>query len=335
MTTTSQPLVNVVTPVYNGEKYLAKCIESVLSQTYRNWQYTIVNNCSTDNTEQIATRYAATDARITVINNKQFVGVIENHNIAFSLVPSDSKYCKVVCADDWIYPECIACMVELAEDNPSTGIVGAYVINARGVASIGLPYDQTVFSGREVCRAYLLGDLDAFATPSAVLYRSDLVRSYAPFFPGSAPSADLSAGLVSLQKWDFGFVHQVLSFQRIHLDAISLELEKLHSFMVDRLDMLAEYGPIFLTETERKTRQAYLLREYYRYLALGLVNFEAKEFWNFHKCRLERLGQRLSWARLMLAVLEKSVDLLGNPKQTAEKVLRRMGTKGEPRPRFD
>jgi len=51
------PLVSIVTPVYNGEPYLAECIESVLAQTYPNWEYIIQNNCSTDRTLEIASEY--------------------------------------------------------------------------------------------------------------------------------------------------------------------------------------------------------------------------------------------------------------------------------------
>jgi glycosyltransferase involved in cell wall biosynthesis len=54
--------VSVVTPVFNGEKYLRACIESVLAQSYDNWDYTIVDNCSTDSTLAIAHEYAATRA---------------------------------------------------------------------------------------------------------------------------------------------------------------------------------------------------------------------------------------------------------------------------------
>jgi glycosyltransferase involved in cell wall biosynthesis len=50
----AQPLVSVVTPVYNGAEYLRQCIESVLAQSYENWDYLIVNNCSKDRTLEIA-----------------------------------------------------------------------------------------------------------------------------------------------------------------------------------------------------------------------------------------------------------------------------------------
>jgi glycosyltransferase involved in cell wall biosynthesis len=68
-----EPLVSVVTPVYNGEEFLAECIESVLAQTYSNIEYTIVNNCSTDRSLDIALSYAAQDGLI-VHRNKGFVG---------------------------------------------------------------------------------------------------------------------------------------------------------------------------------------------------------------------------------------------------------------------
>jgi glycosyltransferase involved in cell wall biosynthesis len=54
MSPMEQPLVSVLTPVYNGEPYLGECIESVLNQTYQNFEYIIVNNCSKDRTLEIA-----------------------------------------------------------------------------------------------------------------------------------------------------------------------------------------------------------------------------------------------------------------------------------------
>src|SRR5262245_30780381 len=122
----SLPLVSVLTPVYNGEKYLAECIESVLAQSYQNWDYVIVNNCSTDRTVEIAQTYARKDPRIRIHQNGRLVSRSENHNIALRQISDESKYCKFVHADDWLFPECLDRMVELAETNPAVGIVGAY-----------------------------------------------------------------------------------------------------------------------------------------------------------------------------------------------------------------
>src|SRR5438552_13074119 len=96
MAATEQPLVSVLTPVYNGADFIAECIESVLNQTYQNYEYIIVNNCSKDRTLEIAQECAAKDNRIKIHDNTDFVGVIDNHNLAFGLMSPQAKYCKVV-----------------------------------------------------------------------------------------------------------------------------------------------------------------------------------------------------------------------------------------------
>ena len=321
------PLVSVVTPVYNGAKYLVECIESVLGQTYERWEYIIVNNFSTDDTLKIARRYADRDRRIKVVSNCRFVGGIENHNIAFSLIAPGSKYCKVVSADDWLYLECIQKLVEVAESHPAVGIVGSYAINAKGVRSIGLPYDKAVFAGREVCRLYLLGAIDPFGTPSTVLYRSAIVRSRDPFFPGVQPNADLAACLRCLETAEFAFVHQILSFERIHDEAVGATLLELNSFLVDRLQFLDEYGPMYLNAEEVEWRREELLGELYRHLAVGAINLKGKEFWAYHKRRLRQMGYPFYGTGMAKAVGTKIADLVSNPKQTFEKILRRRRNK--------
>jgi glycosyltransferase involved in cell wall biosynthesis len=320
----SEPLVSIVTPVYNGAEYLRECIESVLAQTYQNWEYVIVNNCSTDNSLEIAEHYEARDKRIKVTTNTQFVGLIENHNIAFRLISPQSKYCKVVSADDWIYPEAVSRLVELAEKNPTVGLVASYAISDEGIPTMGVPHSISVFPGRDICRRYLLGSVDSFATPSTVLYRADLIRSRESFLPGPAPNADLAMCFICLQECDFGFVHQILSFQRIHSAAVSDRLRKLNGFLVDRIQFLSEYGSVFLSEAERKKRWAESLEEYNAYLATGVVNGWDREFWQFHQQRLSCFGYSIYSWRLAKAVASKVVDLVLNPKQTAEKVARRL-----------
>ena len=125
MSYNNEPLVSIITPVYNGELYISECIDSVLRQTYTNFEYIIVNNCSTDRTLEIAKKYAKKDKRIRIHDNDDFVDVITNHNNAFKKISNKSQYCKVVSADDYIFEDCIEKMVALAEENPSVGLIGS------------------------------------------------------------------------------------------------------------------------------------------------------------------------------------------------------------------
>ncbi|MFY9854467.1 MAG: glycosyltransferase family A protein, partial [Terracidiphilus sp.] len=163
-----EPLVSVLTPVYNGAQYLQECIESVLQQTYRNYEYVIVNNCSKDGTLAIAEKYALLDERIKVITNEAFLPVIDNHNNAFNRMSPNAKYCKVVSGDDAVFPTCLARMVALAEANPSVGIVGCYQLSGGAVRWQGFAFPQQVFPGREICRRNLL-ERQAFVDNQGVL----------------------------------------------------------------------------------------------------------------------------------------------------------------------
>lgn len=319
----SEPFVSVITPVYNGEKYLAECIRSVLAQTYRNWHYTVVNNCSTDGSLAIAEEFAKHDSRITVISNTDFAEIIESHNIAFRQVSPESVYCKLVSADDWLYPECLAVMVEAAEGDPRAGIVGSYRFNAAGVGGFGLPHDVTRLSGHEVARQYLLGVNDGFFLPTSVLYRSDLVRASRDFFPGPRPNADIAAWLRAMQTWDFAWVRQILSYERMHSESRNAMQTRLNAFVADRLEMLARFGTLYLTPAEQTARTEELLSSYYAFLGASVFRFKPKSFWTYHKARLAELGRPIVGGRFARAVAAKGFDLAFNPKQTIGKLLNR------------
>src|SRR5438132_1024699 len=160
MATTAQPFVSVVTPFYNTEAFLEECIQSVLAQSYENFEYILVDNCSTDRSTEIAKSYAKRDSRIRILQTRMFLRQGENYNYALSAISDQSLYCKIVQADDMLYPNCLSQMVKVAEANPSAGIVGGYTLNDYGTHSnvylTGLPYSSTFVNGRDLCRRFLL-----------------------------------------------------------------------------------------------------------------------------------------------------------------------------------
>jgi glycosyltransferase involved in cell wall biosynthesis len=318
------PLVSVVTPVYNGAKYLRACIESVVAQSHGKWDYTIVDNCSTDGSLAIAREFAEADPRVRVQSNREFVGAIANHNRALRAVSRDAKYCKLLSADDWMYEDCLARLVDVAERHPSVGIVGSYSATGADVRWDGPPLGQEVLPGRDAVRGYLLGAIDSFWTPSTVLYRASLIRGTDAFFPGSAPSADLEASLDCLRTSDLGFVHQILSFERVHDEAATATVAATNSQLLDRLRILSHFGPEFLSATEQERRLNEQLAGYFGVLADGCFNFRDGAFWRLHKEGLAGLGYSIYDPRFAKAIGEKFLDLTLNPKATTEKIVRRM-----------
>jgi glycosyltransferase involved in cell wall biosynthesis len=293
-----EPLVSVVTPVRNGEKYLRECIESVLAQTYRNWEYVIVENCSTDRTLEIAREYAERDARIRLHQNDTCLGMLANWNHALRQISPESKYCKVVHADDWLFPECLEFMVDLAERHPSVGIVGAYRIDEDHVNLDDLPFPHTVVSGRYVCRRRFLGGHDVFGSPTSLMMRADLVRQRHDFYDESNIHADTEVCFDLLRSVEFGQVHRVLTYTRRHNETASSYCRRLDTHRVGRLIILKKYGRDYLDEEEYQRVLKRHLRHYYRFLGRNVARLRDAEFRDFHVRSLRDLHEPLRIPRL-------------------------------------
>ena len=327
----SSPLVSIVTPVYNNAEHIDQCIESVLAQSYQNWDYAIVDNCSTDGSGEIARRYAATDPRIRVHDNAEFLRVVTNHNNALRQISPESKYCKMVFADDLIFPRCIEEMVGVAEEHPSVGIVGAYGLDGSNVLWVGLPYPSTVIPGHEVCRRLFLDGLYVFGTATSLLYRSDLVRDRDPFYREDNINADCETCVDLLKVCDFGFVSQILTFTRARKHSLSAMSAKINTFGVGRLQYTMMHGRHFLTDKEFDRCLRRELDRHYMYLGGSFLRGRDNGFWRFHKKMLEDVGLGFSPARLAKGIVG-AVYLAGlHPQRTLKRLL---GSKSDERQTF-
>ena len=112
--------VSILTTVYNREKHLAACINSVLACSYQDWELIIVDDVSTDASVAIAKSYEQKDARIKVYVNDKNLGDYPNRNKAASY--AKGKYLKYLDADDIIYPHGLEIMVQTMEQFPKAAL---------------------------------------------------------------------------------------------------------------------------------------------------------------------------------------------------------------------
>ncbi len=95
--------ISIIVPMYNAEKFIGKTIESVLAQTYQNWEMLIMNDVSTDNSLAIVSVYAKKDERIKIVNTEKNVGVVKGRNFLIDL--ASGKYIAFLDADDYWHNE--------------------------------------------------------------------------------------------------------------------------------------------------------------------------------------------------------------------------------------
>jgi glycosyltransferase involved in cell wall biosynthesis len=293
---------------------LAQCIESVLAQSYTNFEYILLDNCSTDGSSEIAERYSGRDSRIRFIRRSDFVSQIENFNRALTEISEASLYCKLVLADDYIFPEQLRLMVQAFERSESIGLVSSYCLMGNTVMGSGYPYPTPVLSGREVARRHLLsgayGDGGfkqpfVFGSPTTVMYRSSVVRHQRPFYNESSLHADTEKCMEILARWDFGFVHQVLSFLRNDNESISSTRRGFdrEAAILDWYIIVRRYSLVFLEASEGAALGKKAKRSYYRCLAASAVRFRKQAFWRYHKVGLKTVDETVDWPYLALQIV--------------------------------
>jgi glycosyltransferase involved in cell wall biosynthesis len=334
MMTASEPKVSVITPVYNTAEYLAQCMESVRAQSYSNWEYHVVDNCSTDDSREIAESFAARDDRIHVHAANDFLSQVANYNRALGYVDQDSVYCKMVQADDWIYPECIEQMVRVAETSNRIGIVGAYQragadIKCQGLDSADSGSCDTVVPGSVACRLFFLENRYLFGTPTTLLFRSDIVRGRSPFYEEGSYHEDSEACFDILKSSDFGFVHRVLTYTRVDNESLSTSVQEFAPDALHRYMIVRKFGGNYLTEAENEECLRDARDAYYRFLSYNFLRRRGSDFWSYHRRGFRMAGDRLSRRKLTWMQVPRIARWLGNPLATAEALL--AAVKGVPK----
>ena len=108
-------LISIIVPIYNVENYLRQCLDSIQNQTYKNFECIMVNDGSTDSSQQIAEEYL-TDSRFRLINQSN-KGLSGARNTAISHIREESTFISFVDSDDYIYPDFLETLIEHIEDD--------------------------------------------------------------------------------------------------------------------------------------------------------------------------------------------------------------------------
>lgn len=315
------PFVSIVVPVYNTEKYISQCIESILSQTYKNFECIIVNNCSTDRSYEIIKNYGKSDNRVKVHNNTDFLSQTNNFNHALNQISIDSKYCKMVLADDFIFKECIEKMVDVAESCPNIGIVSSYSLRGSDVSNVGLPFGEQLYDGKEIGKRYLLEyDFDVFGTETTVLYLSEIIRKTVNFYDELSLSADTEICLEILKNYDFGFVNQVLSYTRMDNLSTRDNMKHFDTGIMRKMILFVRYGKYFLNEEEYNATYSSLEARYYKSISAKIIINRKLDFWNTHVEALKIINEKIHISKLIKYMTIGILDKMGNPKKFFEDI---------------
>jgi glycosyltransferase involved in cell wall biosynthesis len=117
---TQKPLVSVVLPVYNRQKYLGQAIDSVLKQTYKNWELIIADDASNDETKEFYKKYTQI-SQLKIYFNSQNIGLFPNLNQAIKRCKG--AYILLLCSDDFLLPECLEKSLKFLQEYSSAGLI--------------------------------------------------------------------------------------------------------------------------------------------------------------------------------------------------------------------
>lgn len=258
-------LISIIVPIYNVEEYLRECLDSIQKQTYQNFECIMVNDGSTDSSQQIAEEYLV-DSRFKLINQSN-QGLSSARNTGISHVREESPFVAFVDSDDYVYPECLETLIEHIEDDVDIieGMI-EYFHDEIKVDNISHNFEKQILTTKDDKLGKLaLNELRVSVFPK--LFRKSLLTE--DFFPKGWIFEDLAVvpELVSgSKKWIK--LPKVIYGYRIRPNSITTK-----EFSEEKLDVFKifeKYDLFFKDESDRTK----LLVEKLKYLHLNYHDME-------------------------------------------------------------
>ncbi|BAZ22466.1 putative glycosyl transferase [Kalymmatonema gypsitolerans NIES-4073] len=229
-----QPLVSICIPTYNGAQYLRECLDSVIAQTFTDFEVLLVDDQSSDETLNIAQEYAAKDYRICVKQNEQNLGLVGNWNRCIEL--AQGEWIKFVFQDDLIAPECLEKM--LAASKPDSSIISCrrnFIIEEVMPEEVHQYYknlvtletlfpESTEISATDYCKAVLNQIKYNFVgEPTVIMLRRDVFHRFGNFNPHLVQLCDLEFWARVAVSTGIIYVPETLATFRVHSNATTVK----------------------------------------------------------------------------------------------------------------
>jgi glycosyltransferase involved in cell wall biosynthesis len=303
---TRSSTISVLLPVYNAESYLLAAMESVLKQTYRDFELLVLNDGSTDNSLAILKKFAAQDKRIRIISREN-KGLVETLNELVS--EAKGEYLARMDADDICLPERFAKQIAFMNANPGHVVIGSWVetINAKG-QPIGLIKSPVHHADIDQCN---LRGLSSIWHPTAMIRKKAMLK-IAGYKSRNKSAEDLDLWLRLAEIGKLANIPQVLLKYRLHENATSEASGKLQQENArhaceqawQRRNIKGHYEPSehWRPGADKASRHKFALK--YGWIAWRNLN---RETWWTYACQALRMKPfALSSWRLMIAGLLKS-----------------------------
>lgn len=207
------PKVSVLIPNYNYGRFLGEAIESVLNQTYQDFELIIVDNNSTDNTDEVVQKYL-TDPRIQYFKNPINIGMVPNFNK--SLEYAKGEYIKFLLADDKLHHDLLAKFVSILDEYPNVCLVTSKSESFGLESTVRESPFEYLQSGEKIIKECIRNGKGNFiGEPTTVMFRAtNLKLGY--FNANYLSLNDLNLWLRHLTIGDCYFIPEVLSYFRVH-----------------------------------------------------------------------------------------------------------------------
>lgn len=207
-------LVSIVLPVFNGADHLSESIESVLKQTWQDWELIIVDDCSTDNTPEIIENFAKTDPRIRLLRNERNLKLPMTLNAGFAVAKGD--FFTWTSDDNMYRPNAIERMVSALQENSNIDFVYADLTSINGAGDIISENAQPEPS--EIRFYNMMG--------ACFMYRKILASKVGEYDPATFLAEDYDYWLRCYKYTDFLHIHENLYLYRWHDKSLSITKRK-------------------------------------------------------------------------------------------------------------